>query len=921
MMASRTRSILFNADEVRVTLDTIPQNGGVFELRALEATASGSRYEETYSGYFDNAHDAIVAIGTLTSFKSLYIVMNPMPRAMLARAINRMRPAKKNPLTSDSNITRRLWMLIDADAAPVAGVSTTDAEREKSKDLTFRICEALRAAGWPEPVLADSGNGYHLLFRIDLPADDDGLVKRVREALARTFDDEVKADENGEPLPAARVDTSVYNPARITKLYGSNTGKGDDMAGERPHRMSSLILVPDAIGVVTAEQLEAVAKWGGDKVSAAKPAATDGNLNGIHKAGTNGATFDFTTWMTTHGSSLNADGPFDWHPKGGGTATLYKIPVCPLNSEHTGSTAWAALMPSGRPAAGCRHQSCTWGWTDLRAKFDPEYRAAKNGTFGSAFQHTNGSATAEEIPPAPTDEELSRSSPNGGTGGQGTAGAPPKARLFNGPPIPLEVPPPPMLPAGLLAGVPGAFAEAVAVETETPLGLAVCNVLAVLAVLCQKRFSVRPEPGYFEPLSIWVAPAMEPGNRKTAVHLRATGPLYLWEQERATAAEETIAKAESEFKTAKARIEQLRQKAAKAEPAAYAALKDEIDDLEVNLPTVPTPPRLTAEDITVEHVATLMSQNGERIGILSDEGGVFDIIMGRYSNGAANVDVFNKAYSGSHVRVDRGSRPCVFLAHPALTFGVTPQPVIFEAIAKNERLRRSGFVDRFLYLLPTSRLGYRKLEQHPIDAGLLADWRRTVYDLAGVEPATDDKGEPVPHTLTFSGTAYRIWKDWQREVEGMLREGGQLEHLRGWGGKLAGNTVRLAGLMHCGELTFRAVAQREIQADTVQRAVELARVFLGHAMNVFDMMGSDPATGAANALWKVIAGRREEEFSARDAWNPLRGKFKRVGDVEGGFQKLIDHNLIAELGTPDIGKPGRPSRRFRVHPDLAEEWT
>jgi hypothetical protein len=144
--------------------------------------------------------------------------------------------------------------------------------------------------------------------------------------------------------------------------------------------------------------------------------------------------------------------------------------------------------------------------------------------------------------------------------------------------------------------------------------------------------------------------------------------------------------------------------------------------------------------------------------------------------------------------------------------------------------------------------------------------------------------------------------------------------MRGWGGKIAGTTARVAGLLHCAELSFRAVAQTEIQADTMRRAVALAKVFTDHAVIVFDVMGADTATDAAAAIWKVIQKMRQEEFSARNAWNPLRGKYKRVGDVEAGFQKLIDHNLIAELHTADTNKPGRPSRMFRVHPDIAEDW-
>src|SRR5205823_4886856 len=113
------------------------------------------------------------------------------------------------------------------------------------------------------------------------------------------------------------------------------------------------------------------------------------------------------------------------------------------------------------------------------------------------------------------------------------------------------------------------------------------------------RFSVRPEPGYFEPLAWWSAAAMEPGNRKTANFRRFVAPLIEWEQLKGAEIEPKIKQAESEQKTTRARIDKLRQKAAgTANPADYQNLANEIQELEINLPEIPTRPRKIADDIT-----------------------------------------------------------------------------------------------------------------------------------------------------------------------------------------------------------------------------------------------------------------------------------------------------------------------------------
>lgn len=80
-----------------------------------------------------------------------------------------------------------------------------------------------------------SGNGAHLLFRLaDLPANDENkkMIKNFLEGLAQRFDTD-----------AVKIDTTVFNPARIWKLYGTAARKGDPLpAGRyreaRPHRQS-----------------------------------------------------------------------------------------------------------------------------------------------------------------------------------------------------------------------------------------------------------------------------------------------------------------------------------------------------------------------------------------------------------------------------------------------------------------------------------------------------------------------------------------------------------------------------------------------------------------------------------------------------------------------------------------------------------
>ena len=114
------------------------------------------------------------------------------------------------------------------------GISSTDEEKQAALDRVNAVRQQMTEWHWPAPILADSGNGWHLLYRIDQPVDDGGLVERCLKALDQRFSDS-----------QVKIDTTVHNPARITKCYGTWARKGDSTP-TRPHRQSRILEVPDA---------------------------------------------------------------------------------------------------------------------------------------------------------------------------------------------------------------------------------------------------------------------------------------------------------------------------------------------------------------------------------------------------------------------------------------------------------------------------------------------------------------------------------------------------------------------------------------------------------------------------------------------------------------------------------------------------
>lgn len=164
--------------------------------------------------------------------------------------LNPVRPDLGDRAAKTADITARWNLLIDIDAvkADPNGMAT-DAEKAATLEVAAAVFDDLTARGWPAPLVLDSGNGVHLVHRVDLPANDliRVLFGKLLRALAAKHD-----------TPRAKIDVKVHNAGRIAKLPGTWVRKGAQSA-DRPHRMSRITWAPAALEPVSLEQIQAVA--------------------------------------------------------------------------------------------------------------------------------------------------------------------------------------------------------------------------------------------------------------------------------------------------------------------------------------------------------------------------------------------------------------------------------------------------------------------------------------------------------------------------------------------------------------------------------------------------------------------------------------------------------------------------------------
>jgi hypothetical protein len=362
--------------------------GQVAEVRALAD-------QHTHSGYFSDPAALVRATEPLDADRSvlgIYITLNGVNPALLSRRANRikMRLSRHDATTGDTDIVRRRWLPIDIDPKRPSGVSSTDEEHVLALTKADEIAGWLASLGFPEPVKGDSGNGAHLLYRIDL-ANDEAATAMIKGCL--TTLDALFSDDR------VVVDAANYNAGRIWKLYGTVSRKGDDTK-DRPHRRSRVLSAPQEPEITNPDLLRALAERLPDEaqVQAAVPVETKGYKS----------IFILPDWLRKNGIAVKSEKPFR-------DGRLFVLEQCPFSSAHK-DRAFAIQFASGAVFAGCKHTSCGGGtqrWQELRERFEPD-RAARQKSFEEkqrAWSKERAQVKAERDGPAEPAPQATPASP------------------------------------------------------------------------------------------------------------------------------------------------------------------------------------------------------------------------------------------------------------------------------------------------------------------------------------------------------------------------------------------------------------------------------------------------------------------------------------------------------------------------------
>lgn len=318
---------------------------GLYEIRLLSKST-----KSMYTNNLDKLDEKIKAEADRES--NFYFTLNELNEALHSREQSEkfVRGSFKNTLktTSDNDIIAYRWLLIDLDPTRPSGVASSDEEKEAAHILCKKMFKSLLASGVPKNsiIVADSGNGYHLLIRVNFPnnAESIELVRKFLGSLDFLFS-----------TNQVQVDTKNCNPSRVTKLYGTTARKGTSST-ERPHRRSNLLLVPENIEICPKEVIETI--------SQIKP-----ELERNNSSSTSSKNFDAESFLNDFIEKHNIACTPKQAPNG---MKRFVLDTCPFDSAH-GKDSMIGIADN-KPFFSCLHNGCRGNhWREFRLLYEPDF--------------------------------------------------------------------------------------------------------------------------------------------------------------------------------------------------------------------------------------------------------------------------------------------------------------------------------------------------------------------------------------------------------------------------------------------------------------------------------------------------------------------------------------------------------------------
>lgn len=452
-----------------------------------------------------------------------------------------------------------------------------------------------------------------------------------------------------------------------------------------------------------------------------------------------------------------------------------------------------------------------------------------------------------------------------------------------------------------------AYLKAVSEYVQVAPEMCVFPLLSVLSMCVQGKAVIRhPKNAHTEPLNIYTMTIAAPGERKSGSFKEFIRPVNEYQTQR----NEVLRLAVRNYKTRKAFLERQRDNAMKGQKADLNKVQ-EFDKQLAELKEVHEL-KLYIKDTTPEALAGELVKQGERGAILDDEGTVFDVLAGLYSNGQVNINILLEAYDGSPYTISRKTSEDTTLLNPLLTMGLMVQPAHYGEAMGNKQFSGRGFIHRFFFSFPEARAGHLNFQSPDIPLKL----RKEYHDLVQSLLVIPHPQENIPQ-IYHSPEAAILFEDYHDRLQRQMQQGERFENMKEWASKQFGRALRVAGIFHMIEHSadIRQAAQTPLSGATAFTALELCRWSEAQAFHALSGEGAEGETVRnAKLILDKLRMLKVDEITKGELLSKAVQNFN-ANDIQEPLELLADLNYI-RISKQRKGQKGRPREMICINPNI-----
>lgn len=816
-------------EEILNALNVLLDPDAIVELRAIKKSPN-----EVRSGCFDQSHWddlADVAFELNQAGFNCYITMNPIASRLQSHPWNEV--GKTSKAASDQDIAKRNWLLIDIDPVRPSNAASTKEQLQFALVTTKAVFSFLTKRGWPTPVAAYSGNGVHLLYKINLPntSESKELVRNALLSLASLFDSK-----------DVKIDTGVHNASRITKLYGTVSTKGVHTA-VTPWRLSQMGKVPSPLIEVTQEQLQELSTVSDGASSAGR------DVNEEFQIHTEEAT-----------------------PQGVTDLLLSALEVIDAEPRDIWLIVGAALhFETGGTAAGLG-EWVNWSKKCLE-KFDMEDSKRVWKSFDDSRENKVTAGTIYHLAKE--------------------AGWKPPRDIQEGPlPLRRPLPPPTEFPLDALPAVLRDTVDLVVDCLRVPPALAGQSALAAATLAVQGLANISID-GRVYPVSNFFVTVAESGERKSAVDRLFLVPHHEHQKILATLAASQRVDFNLEHTAWKTRRDAWVKK--HKTPAIFDS-STLIKDIGKE-PVPPRDPLFLVEEPTYEGLIKLLETGQPSVGLFSDEGGRFIGGHGMSKdNILKTIAGLSKLWDGDPITRSRSGDGHLILYNRRCSMHLMIQPQIMSSVFGQELLAAQGFLSRVLCAFPSSTIGSRRyrendLSSHPTYKAYTERLGNLLKTPLAMDIENPAMGLQIP-TLTIQADAKQEWIKFHDRVESGLGDNQRFSSVKGFAAKAAEHALRISSVLS----RVENPSCISVNLFAMKQAIQLVDYYLLEAVRLIGQGHDSPDLEIAEKCltWcqKQDGGCIDLVSLYQRGPNPVRGKDNALKYVK----ILTDHGWLQPIG-------------------------